>query len=183
MLTAVAAGLGREPSVRLDSPPRLADFARWAVATEPGFGLEPGQFMRAYAANRGAAHELALDSSVLARWLQQLVAASDFSGRATELLQRLNRLASHEPGTTTQKGWPRSPGVLSNILRRLKPNLQAVGIMVDFDRENDRLRGRMITIRNAARGGSPDGQTGPQPAGASTAQPALAPWPQPAGHL
>ena len=36
---------------------------------------------------------------------------------------------------TKHKGWPKTPTVLSNILRRLAPALRAVGVNVEFNRE------------------------------------------------
>ena len=150
LLTAVATGLRREPQVRLPSPPRLADFARWAVAAEPGLGLAGGQFLSAYEANRGAAHELALEASVIGPWVQRLVATSDFCGTAAELLRRLGSLARAEQGGVQPRGWPRTPKMLSDQLRRLRPNLPSVGITVDFDRTPDRMRTRIVTIRNTA---------------------------------
>jgi hypothetical protein len=73
LLDAVVDALKRHPDTLLGAPPRMADFASWAVAAEPGLGLEAGAFMRAYATNRDAAHDLALEASLIASAVRTLV--------------------------------------------------------------------------------------------------------------
>jgi hypothetical protein len=65
LLTAVSTGLRELPTVKLDRLPRMADFARWAVACEPGLWLA-GTFMRAYGANRAEAVEKVLEADPVA---------------------------------------------------------------------------------------------------------------------
>ena len=50
--------------------------------------------------------------------------------------------------TKRQKSWPANARSLSNALRRLTHNLRATGIDVDFGREKDKGRRRIITITN-----------------------------------
>jgi energy-coupling factor transporter ATP-binding protein EcfA2 len=63
LLDAVSAALRNIASVRLDRYPRMADFAAWAVAAEPGLGLKSGTFLRAYEANRAEANRAAIEVS------------------------------------------------------------------------------------------------------------------------
>lgn len=63
LLTVVSKGLKELPNVTLETLPRMADFAEWAVACEAGIGLEPGAFLQAYTRNRESANELALEVS------------------------------------------------------------------------------------------------------------------------
>jgi energy-coupling factor transporter ATP-binding protein EcfA2 len=44
----MAAGLSQYPFTQLKRSPRMADFARFAVAAETGLGFEPGSFLKAY---------------------------------------------------------------------------------------------------------------------------------------
>ncbi|MCH7554118.1 MAG: hypothetical protein IIC82_08995, partial [Chloroflexi bacterium] len=60
LLDAVAVGLQRAESVRVSKLPRMADFALWNIAVEPGLGLADGAFMSAYAGNRKEINEVAL---------------------------------------------------------------------------------------------------------------------------
>lgn len=146
VLSAVAAGLRRAPSVRLESPPRMADFAQWATACEPALGLEAGDFMRAYAANRGVSVDLALDASPIASAVRALLDEhpEGLELTATELLARLNRsFTDRRP----PKSWPQAPKSLSGALRRIAPDLRAVGVEVDFGRVNGPKRQRVISLR------------------------------------
>src|SRR5262249_44595741 len=105
LLDAVAAGLRGEGRVRLEQLPRLADFARWAPAAEPALGLGPGQFLDAYAGNRGAAHASALEASPVGQAVCRLARQGGFRGTAAALLARLEPLAGE--AVRRQRSWPR----------------------------------------------------------------------------
>src|SRR5207253_2943885 len=61
LFDAVSIALRRFDSVQLDVMPRMADFATWAVAAEPAFGVPEGTFLKMYAENRVIANTTALD--------------------------------------------------------------------------------------------------------------------------
>ena len=63
LLDAASVGLHNLPNVRLDQPPRMADFALWVNACEESLGMKPGEALTAYLSNRTEAHNLALESS------------------------------------------------------------------------------------------------------------------------
>jgi hypothetical protein len=65
LLDAVVAGLKNLPNVRLDQPPRMADFAIWISACEESLGTKPGEALTAYQSNLTETHNLALESSPL----------------------------------------------------------------------------------------------------------------------
>jgi hypothetical protein len=65
LLDALAVGLANVGNVTLGRSPRMADFAKWVTACEPGLGWAPGTFMRAYTANRASANESAIESSAI----------------------------------------------------------------------------------------------------------------------
>lgn len=150
LLDAVAIGLRRHPDTRLDQLPRMADFAAWSVAAEPGLGLEEGVFLRAYGANRDAAHDLALEASVIAPAVRALAEQEAWTGTAAELLEELGRIA--DDAAKRARGWPANPGRLGSALRRIAPNLWAVGVEVGFEREG-RHRRRVIRIRKREESG------------------------------
>jgi len=125
----------------------MADLAAWVTAAEPALGWEDGAFLDAYAVNRATAHELALDGSALASALRDLLPESGgtWQGTSSELLDTLvSAVGQHEVDRLLKrKAWPASPRGLAGDLRRLAPNLRAVGIEVTFERE---ARRRLITI-------------------------------------
>ncbi len=131
LLDVVVSAMSTEPTIRLDKPPRMADFARWTAAACPALGWDADEVLGAYAENRARANETTLDASALVGPLREL---RDFEGSATELLEQLNTLVSE--GTARSKGWPKTPSVLSSALRRLAPSLRraAPSIAIEFDR-------------------------------------------------
>jgi hypothetical protein len=143
LLDAVSTALARVATVKLNRLPRMADFAVWITAAEAALGWEPGTFMVAYTGNREAANELTLEASLIAPAIRK-VADAGFTGTATELLRRLYDQA--EETLRRQKGWPANPRALSGSLRRIAPNLRAVGINVEFLGNTGSNRHRLIVI-------------------------------------
>ena len=144
LLDAVSRVLRDREKVRLVGHPRLADFAVAMAAAEPAFGWPEGTFAQAYAANQHAARARAVESDPVALLVEDLMQkAKTWSGTATQLLDVLKRR------THAVVVWvPRDPARLSQWLRRLKPDLKAVGIEVTFSREG-RHGTRMIHISRA----------------------------------
>jgi hypothetical protein len=148
LLTAVCTALRRVEKVKLPRLPRMADFARWATAAEPALGLEPGAFMAAYAENRQTGHSLALEASPIATSVQKLLEdVNTWQGTARQLLVRLADSVTEL--VRRDRGWPKNERSLSQELRRLVPNLRAVGVGVRFWRAEDKARTRFITISRA----------------------------------
>ena len=142
LLDAVVLALRNVGTVNLEKLPRMADFAIWAIAAEPALGLSRGEFMTAYTGNRDDAHALVLESSPVAKLVTE---AAPFAGTATELLTLLD---SRAPESLQHgKSWPKDGRALSNTLRRLAPNLRAVGTDVTFGRSGSgRKRARFIKL-------------------------------------
>ena len=166
LLDAFSAALRRLPEVKLERLPRMADFARFAVAAEPGLGLPEGAFLSAYARNRSEAHESALDSSLIATPVAA-IAEDGFEGTATDLLALLANHAGDE--AVRQRGWPADASRLSLELRRLAPNLREIGIEVEFDFKLPASR-RGIAIRTATETSVPTVPTVPDPPAELAAQ-------------
>lgn len=146
LLDAVSAALALAPQINLEAKPRMADFAIWATAAEPGLGLEDGAFMAAYAGNRDSIHELALEASAVAASVRTLANREAWKGTAAELLAELGSIA--DEATKKAKSWPTTPRGLANALRRVAPNLRAVGVAIAFtDEQALGQRRRQIAIR------------------------------------
>ncbi len=135
LLNAVAVALHRLPSVKLPGLPRMADFALWATAAETAFGWPSGTFMAAYQGNRESANEVALEASVVARPLLDLLEAQgEWIGSSGELLKVLEDRQGEQ--FRRLSGWPKNPRSLSGHLKRLGPNLRAAGWVLDQDRSS-----------------------------------------------
>lgn len=149
LLDAVSVGLRRLPDVRLERLPRMADFAVWATACEPGLGLAEGAFLEQYTANRSSANELVLEASPASAALTEFMSRRpEWEGTATDLLAELNCRADEatQHKRERDKSWPKSARSLTNALRRLAPNLRATGLDVEFVRQHGGNRRRLISI-------------------------------------
>lgn len=127
LLDLLVCGVRQLPETRLINPPRMADFAHWAVAC----GLDG--FEAAYAANRKNAIAVLLEHDALAQALLALV-QTEWQGTASELLDAL--------GPVTKIANAKS---LSDELRRIAPMFRTIGLLdVTYERTADR---RAIRIK------------------------------------
>jgi len=146
LYNAVASALRNLSSTKLLELPRMADFALWATAAESGLELKAGQFIAAYAANREAGNEMALDASPIGKTLVTFVdQVGEWCGSAAELLKELNRKSEESVHYT--KSWPQTARSLGTTVRRIAPNLRQTGIDVEFGHDGrDRRKRRVIRL-------------------------------------
>ena len=114
LLDMMVRGLEMLPVTKLVSPPRLADFAHWAVAC----GVK--EFEATYAANRQNAINVMLSHDAVAKAVRTL--GRTWAGTMEDLLDIVDPTAGIK---STKK--------LSNELRRLTPALRSVGVHVVFE--------------------------------------------------
>jgi putative DNA primase/helicase len=146
LLDAVSAALRHLPTVQVSPLPRMADFAKWATAAAPALGWEPQVFLDAYVQNRDDAHALAVEGSAVAQAVHTLAGKEKhWGGTATELLVALK--AQAVLGPESLQGLPKNARALSAALRRLAPDLRALGVTITFSRDPDTLRTRRIDIQ------------------------------------
>ena len=145
LLDAVVCGLKNLPTTRLESCPRMADFATWIVACEPALGWRAGTFLKAYERNRSEANAVSLDASIIGEPILQIASGGGFVGTATELLEKLDEVASER--LKKQHGWPKNGRAVSGQLKRIAPNLRANGVMVTWFREGGARRIEIQEIR------------------------------------
>ena len=144
LLDAVSNGLKRLPQVRLERLPRMADFAKWAVACETTM-WPAGAFMRAYDANRADVVDTVLEADTVATAVLEFMALrTEWDGTASELLGALSLCVSE--AERRGKGWPTAPNKLSGRLNRQKTFLRQVGIIVSMSRKAGGARTRLIHI-------------------------------------
>ena len=72
LFDAVSQALRNYDATELPDFPRMADFARWAVAAEPALGVPQGAFIDAYLGNRAAATELTVEFDPVAQAVRDL---------------------------------------------------------------------------------------------------------------
>jgi hypothetical protein len=163
LLDAVAVGLANINTVKLDRLPRMADFAKWVTACEPGFGWKSGTFMQAYLDNRAMANESAIEGSTIGALMVKLMEDRDsFTGTAKELMELVEAMLPKERSGNVKlpAGWPKSVRAFSGEVRRIAPNLRAVRINVAFGRHTK--KGTLITLER--KGETPSPSSPPSPA-------------------
>jgi len=148
LLDAAVAGLRNLPLVRLERPPRLADFALWVSACEEALGMKPEEVIAACQANSVEAQSLALETSPLYEPLVKL-AREGFTGTVAELHARLQTMVSDAMRRSVR--WPKAPNGLGNALRRMATSLRAARIELQFSR-NDVLGRRVVSLLDASQG-------------------------------
>ena len=136
--------LKKLPDIKIEKPPRMADFARLGEAMSQVLGNEAGTFISLYNEARQQAIINALDGSPVALAIQDLL---ERFGSLNNVLMKnaLEKLAEYRP--SWGEAWPKSPQGLGNILRRNKPGLKAIGIDIIFHNRNN--QGMCITIKRA----------------------------------
>jgi hypothetical protein len=128
LLTATSMSLRERKNVRT-SLPRMADFARWVIAAEPVLGWEPGTFATVFTTNQDNATSIIVESSPLARALQQFMHnKKEWIGHTEDLRMELVRYEV----LSQSKTCPTNAKVLSGQLRRLAPTIRTQGIDIQI---------------------------------------------------
>lgn len=132
LLDGLSTGLRRLASVKLDRTPRMADFARFATACEPGLGFADGSVLAAYRSNQDDVTETTFEADPVAVAIRDLVRndyPTGWNGSATELLAALNTRTAEN--TRRLKLWPPTASALGNRIDRIAPVLRSQGFAVD----------------------------------------------------
>jgi hypothetical protein len=161
LLHAVAHGLRALPGVRLDAKPRMADFARWAMACGDDFLWDAGEFTEAYRRNRKAATASLIDDDPVADAVRTFMRRREsdkhlpepdrarWAGKPTELHQELTDVIGDKQAQS--KDWPATPRKLRSCLQRAQAPLRKIGIEITFISSSHKRTPIEIINHNAAR--------------------------------
>jgi hypothetical protein len=151
LLDGVAAGLANRESVVLadEHKSRLIDFDEWAVACEPGLGLESGTYVQARHGSRERSSAEALEAQPA--WL----AIHDIAHKYTEsdplivtmkeLLEKVND-QEDDDRLKRSKEWPKTPEKLRAVLRAIAQPLSERGMFFDKAKEERSERGQLYEL-------------------------------------
>jgi hypothetical protein len=156
LLDIVSAALRSLPHVKLDAPPRMADFAQWSCAaaeacawriqTPNELEKDDTAFLSAYTDNITATQHLLLDTA-MAQALERLVHQKPWHGTHTDLLDVLRSMVG--PGHLREL--PQTARALSAELDRLIPSLRTIGVRIERARKREGGTGqRIITLGRQA---------------------------------
>jgi hypothetical protein len=135
LLYGLSTALRNVGNVKLDKTPRMADFAKIAVAAESAYTDGKNSFLEMYTTNREDAAATIVENSPVGDVLRRLV---NLNGRMqltpTELFDRLNKEArDYESNART---WPSAPNKLKSIVERLAPALMKQGVSISHAKNN-----------------------------------------------
>lgn len=149
----VASALRRMPFMKLDDPPRMADFANFATAGIAAYGWDQAEFMLVFEAMRDVVFEDAAMSDPFVALLVQWCFARPtgnpaFDGSPAELLGELfSTYELTQANVVRSRAWPKSAPSLAKKLLNTRTGLEAAGIDVTVGRDNDN-RSRIV-LRHA----------------------------------
>ncbi len=130
MLDTLAQTMVIKPTLALKNLPRMADFAVWGEAISQAMGYREGEFYHAYRDSLRDRNEEALRGHPVGLAVMYMMDEQDrYVGTMTELLGRLNDIASRYGIDTTERWWPRAGNWLSARLEAMRQNLYRQGIV------------------------------------------------------
>ncbi|MET7682661.1 ATP-binding protein [Streptomyces sp. NPDC005423] len=138
----LACALAVLPSIRLESMPRMADFARVLAAVDQTQGWNT---LGDYLATSANVATDAMEGDPFAMAIAHLVdQAGIWQGTAGQLLEVL------PVPLVRPKNWPVDATRAGGRVKRLAPLLRSIGIMVDdTQRSSDRMRNKLLTLSRA----------------------------------
>jgi hypothetical protein len=122
------------------NPIRMADAAKWLVASEPATGFPEGTLLRSLQASQNEIIAERMDSNSVAIALHRLVDGSPFCGTVGKLLSVLKV----EEDVRYDRYFPQTAASLSRELHKLRAALEKAGIVVEFGKKG--REGRDISI-------------------------------------
>ncbi|MCB2141247.1 hypothetical protein KQH27_00905 [bacterium] len=147
LFNAVSMALKNRSNTKVKGLPRMADFAKWVVASEPALPWKAGKFLKSYKTNIDQSAQKSLSSDVVATAVIDLIQEErKWKGTPTELLRDLESYVHHK--TLQSRAWPKAASTLSKKLKMAKPFLKLQGIKITFDRTTKK---RVIKIRKLGR--------------------------------
>jgi len=147
MFTVLSKAMKIYPNIKLDTKPRMADFAQWGCAISRVLGRTEKEFLEAYSNNIKTQNKEALDASPVAVAIIYFMGdVEKWEGSASELLKELNTVAEKLKLNTKDKRYPKDPSWLWRRIKEVRTNLMAVGINAIKDDSNRHSTGRRISI-------------------------------------
>lgn len=143
------------PSVRLDSKPRMADFARIVAAVDRVLGTSG---LDHYIAKQGAVATESLTADPFITAIESQLSIGGFDGTAAALLVLVT---PDEDNWRPPKGWPTTPRAVTQRLHRQAPVMRKAGWVVSDDGGANKSHATRWTIHRPEMAPNPDSPTSP----------------------
>ncbi len=146
LLTALSQTLAQLPHTKPDTLPRMADYALFAIASENALGLKEGEFMATFNESREQSRQIVIESSPVGEAIVRLMEATPLIWKGT-ISQLLKDLENHtDEATYRSRYFPKASNMLSRQLKRLTPDLKALGLEVREGIRSNNKETRSIVI-------------------------------------
>jgi energy-coupling factor transporter ATP-binding protein EcfA2 len=151
LLTALGQTLAQLPHTKPATLPRMADYALFAIASERALGLKKGEFMETFNESREQSRRIVIESSPVGEAIVRLMEATPlvWKGTMSELLKDLENHT--DEATYRSRFFPKASNMLSRQLKRLTPDLQALGLEVRDGFRSNNKETRTIVIEKVVK--------------------------------
>ena len=147
LLNCLATAISLKPRIKINSLPRMADFAYWGAAAAEALGRNKEDFLEAYMRNVGRQNDAAIEANPVAQAvLAFMEERENWVGNPGDLLEKLDEAAEDHHIDVKSRMWPKNHVWLTRRLREVQPNLLAMGVEFTNDREG---RTRTLCLRKA----------------------------------
>lgn len=152
LYTQLSNALRELPNTKLETYPRMADFALFLVASETGLDLEYGSTVNLLEKNQDELASYSIDENVFAAVLFDFLRQTKtFSGTTYDLLKALNAFTGSYGGNKyyyaqSNPDWPRGPQKVGRIMARMRPYLIRLGVKIEKSRSSDKHSHKMLHI-------------------------------------
>lgn len=134
-------------SVKLESLPRMADFARWGYAIGEALGGYGTEFLDEYKKNQQSRNYEIINLDIVGWLIVQFMEEREcWSGYAQELFNQLKEIAERNGIDFRSSEMPKQPNGLTRRMGAIKSNLEDVGI--SYVKKMD-AKGTRIDIKNS----------------------------------
>ncbi len=164
ILDVISHGLRELPNVKLESKPRMADFAEWITACEGALGWKPGEFLDTFNENQNEAKVALVENDMFSTALVAMVKAAPegvLEITSSLLLTEMERRSGIKYPSDRPAGWPKSAKGTRGNVRRIAPALRVIEIEVSERRGNDGSKlicFKKLSVRSDGSKSDPSGQ-------------------------
>ena len=147
LLKAVQLTLKKVKDIKINTLPRMADYAKWGEAAAQILGEKPDVFLRQYFLKIDKLNKEALEANPVGLCLMELMADYDvWAGTPTELLNALTPIAENLK-VDRLSNWPKGAQVLTRRLNEVSSNLEDEGFK--FETYHDGKQRKIKIIKDS----------------------------------
>jgi len=137
----ISQAIAIEPEIKTGKLYRMADFTRWGYAIAETIGIGGEKFLEIYDQNIVKQNKEALEASIIGPILIKLLDKNfgELEFEPSLILKSLNAIAAEDGLNIGMVDfWPTDARWLSRRLKQISPNMEKIGIKIEFGRSDGR---------------------------------------------